>query len=353
MSIVGARPQFIKAWPLSRALRRAAGVREILVHTGQHYDDPMSDTFFRELDLPRPDYNLGIGSAGHGAQTGRMMEKLEEIMTTEAPGLAIVFGDTNSTLAGALAAVKLQIPVAHVEAGMRCYDLAMPEEINRAVTDRVASLFFCPTETAVKNLEREGITDNVHLVGDLMVDSFAEIQPAALSGSKILERGNLKAGNYILLTVHRAENTQSAERLAAILSGCAAADCEVIFPVHPRTRGLLDSCAPIAGNIRPADPVSYSDMLALESYSRMIITDSGGVQKEAYLAGVPCLTLRETTEWPETVEAGWNLLVGANPDAIRSGIRDFRPSGGKTRIFGPPGAAERIADIVFKFLNDL
>ena len=351
LSIVGARPQFIKACALSAAFRARDRLREVIVHTGQHYDFSLSDVFFKELDLPAPDFHLGVGSAAHGAQTGRMIEKLEEVMLREKPELAVVFGDTNSTLAGALAAAKLRIPVAHVEAGMRCGDPGMPEEINRTVTDRVATLFFCPTQTAVNNLAREGIKRNVHLVGDVMLDSFLRFQPAAVKNSKILERERLRPGGFYLLTVHRAENTDSIQRLFAILEGCAGAESPVIFPVHPRTRKILGPEFSFPAPVRAIEPVSYTDMLALEAGASAVITDSGGVQKEAYLSGAPCLTLRETTEWPETVEAGWNLLVGADPAAIRKAVREFRPAGDRKSLFGPEGAAGRIATIIENYLT--
>lgn len=350
LTVIGARPQFIKAFPMSVALRRR-GLREIIVHTGQHYDRMMSDVFFDELNLPPADYNLGIGSASHGAQTGRMIEKIEKVLLAEKPQLTIVFGDTNSTLAGALAAAKILIPVAHIEAGMRCGDLSMPEEINRTATDRISSLFFCPTRTAVENLEHEGITNNVHMTGDVMADSFLQLQPTALQKSTILEREKLKPGQYILLTVHRAENTDSETNLASILDGCAYSEMPVLFPVHPRTRKVLDNIINKPKNIKLTEPISYIDMLALESQAFMILTDSGGVQKEAYLAGTPCVTLRETTEWPETVELGWNLLAGAKSDAIRDAITTFRPESTRSNIFGNGKAAEKIAEIVDNFTS--
>ncbi len=350
MSVVGARPQFIKAWPLSRALRFSNTINEIFVHTGQHYDDLMSDVFFRDLDLPKPDFNLGVGSGKHGAQTGLMLEKLEELMAEIKPAIVIVFGDTNSTLAGALAAAKLQIPIAHVEAGMRCGDRFMPEEINRIATDRLTSLFFCPTENAVENLSSEGIRTNVHFTGDLMADSFHEIRENAMRNSEILKSSGLQLKNYILLTIHRAENTDSIEKLESIFAGCRVADKKIVFPAHPRTRKALTSLR-LPANFDLIDPVSYSDMVALESSAYRIITDSGGVQKEAYLAGVPCLTLRDKTEWPETVESGWNLLVGSDEKQIRNGINNFSPSGERKDIFGPGGAAERISSIILDFLG--
>ncbi|MFA6450440.1 MAG: UDP-N-acetylglucosamine 2-epimerase (non-hydrolyzing) [bacterium] len=351
MSIVGARPQFIKAWAVSLAIRERGRLQEFLVHTGQHYDAMMSDVFFEELNLPKPDIHLGIGGGNLGKQTERMVEKLEEAMAREKPALALIYGDTNSTLAGAIAAATLRIPIAHVEAGMRCGDLKMPEEINRVVADSVASIFFCPTETAVRNLESEGKVKNVHLSGDVMLDSFNRFQPLALQNSKITETLGLSDGGYCLLTVHRAENADSPERLRSIFYGLSGAGLPVIFPVHPRTKKAVASGIAIPDTIRMIEPLSYVDMLALESRAQIIATDSGGVQKEAYLAGVPCLTLRETTEWPETVAAGWNLLVGAGAAEIREGLRGFRPAGERPPIFGPAGAAGRIAESIEVFLS--
>lgn len=351
MTVIGARPQFIKTCALSRAVRETGRFREIIVHTGQHYDRLMSKIFFDELNIPRPHYHLGVGSAGHGEQTGIMLEKLESVMVRETPELVIVPGDTNSTLAGALAAAKLGIPVAHVEAGMRCGDPGMPEEINRKVTDRISTLFFCPTRTAVDNLKREGITKNVFLYGDVMVDSFAMFQPVAIRRSKILERLKIKRGGYYLLTVHRAENTDDARRLRAILKGCAAAEYPIVFPVHPRTGKIISAAVPLPAGIKAIKPVSYTDMLALESGARAIVTDSGGVQKEAYLSGVPCITLRAATEWPETVDAGWNVLTGADPAAIRHSIKNFKPQSRRKPVLGPAGASHRIAAEMEIFLR--
>jgi UDP-GlcNAc3NAcA epimerase len=351
LSIIGARPQFIKAWALSFAIREHGKMTEILVHTGQHYDAMMSDIFFEELGLPNPDYHLGIHSTSQGAQVGHMIEKLEEALLKEKPKLVIIYGDTNSTLAGALTAAKLNIPVAHVEAGMRCGDMKMPEEINRIVADRLSTLFFCPTESSVGNLKREGITNNVYLAGDVMLDSFRTFLPVAQKKSKILKNENLHSGDYHLLTVHRAENTDSPERLRAILDGLSDAGLPVVFPIHPRTKKVIAAGMTVPKTIRMIEPVSYMDMLVLESSARMILTDSGGVQKESYLAGVPCLTLREKTEWPETVAAGWNMLVGADPVAIRNGIRDFSPSCDRPEIFGPTGASARISGLIEKYLS--
>lgn len=317
-SVVGARPQFIKCAPVSRELRRVA--REVLVHTGQHYDESLSDVFFRELEIPLPDYRLDVGSGPHGHQTGEMLRKIEEVLVHERPDWVLVYGDTNSTLAGALAAVKLHIPVAHVEAGLRSFNRLMPEEINRVVVDHVASLHFCPTETAVKNLAREGITQNVLLVGDVMYDALQYNLALAERKSSILDRLRLDPKQYFLATVHRAENTDRPENLKQIWDAfcqLARSGRQIVFPVHPRTRprlnGLISAAPP---NLLLIEPVPYLDMLVLEKNARVILTDSGGVQKEAYWLRVPCVTLREETEWVELVDAGWNMVTGVTPAAI-------------------------------------
>lgn len=346
VSIVGTRPEFIQAAPVSLALRREH--HEVLVHTGQHYDDAMSRIFFEDLDLPAPDYHLGVGSGPHGRQTGEMMAGLEEILQKERPDLVIVRGDTNSTLAGALAAVKLHIPLAHIEAGERSFNKHMPEEINRLVTDRVADLHFCITRRAVKHLAREGITEGVFFVGDVMLDAVRMHLPRALERAPaLLERLGVQPGGYLLATVHRAGNTDDPGRLAGIMAGLNAIPEPIVFPVHPRTRQAIARYGvPTAPHIRMIEPVGYLDMLALEAHARMILTDSGGVQREAYFLGIPCLTLREETELMETVEVGWNRLVGTDPRRIVEGWRFFRPSGLRPPLFGDGHAAERIAAIL-------
>jgi UDP-N-acetylglucosamine 2-epimerase len=348
VSIVGARPQFIKAAPVSRALR--GRVREVLVHTGQHYDHEMSELFFEELSIPEPECNLGVGSGSHGWQTGQMLIRLEEVLLAERPDWVLVYGDTNSTLAGALAAVKLQVPVAHVEAGLRSFNRTMPEEHNRVLTDHVADLLFCPTRTAVDNLAREGITQGVHLVGDVMYDAVVHNAALAEARSDLLARLGLEPGGYALATIHRPGNTDDPSRLQSILAAFAQIDIPVLFPMHPRTRqrmaGFGHSPMSRTGNPKFVDPVGYLDMLALEKNARLILTDSGGVQKEAYFFAVPCLTLRQETEWVETVEAGWNRLVGVDPDAILQAVHDFRPTGSPPSVFGDGHAAERIAAVL-------
>jgi UDP-GlcNAc3NAcA epimerase len=313
-SVVGARPQFIKAAVVSRPLRKIAD--EVLIHTGQHYDDEMSAVFFQELQIPPPDYNLGVGSSSHGVQTGRMLEQLEAVLEKERPDRVVVYGDTNSTLAGALAAAKLHIRVAHVEAGLRSFNRAMPEEVNRVLTDHISDLLFCPSQIAVQNLAKEGITAGVHCVGDVMAEALRFGVQRGRTDSTVLQRLGVVSKQYLLVTIHRAENTADQGRLHAILSGLSEIREPIIFPVHPRTQAVLDKLAwTPPENVRLSPPVSYFDMCALESNARVILTDSGGVQKEAYWLGVPCITLRNETEWVETVESGWNQLVGA--DAYR------------------------------------
>ena len=348
LTIVGARPQFIKAAPVSRALRRTA--RELLVHTGQHYDYGMSAVFFEELALPEPDYNLGIGSGSHGKQTGEMLIAIEEVLLSERPDWVLVYGDTNSTLAGALAAVKLHIPVAHVEAGLRSFNRAMPEEHNRVLTDHAANLLFCPTPHAVDLLAREGITHGVHLTGDVMLDAFLYNTALAEQRSTILDALGLQPQTYYLATLHRPANTDDPAQLQTLLDTLTELPLPVVLPLHPRTRqqierhGLLPKSK--IKNLKLIEPVGYLDMLLLERCARLILTDSGGVQKEAYMAGVPCVTLRDETEWVETLDAGWNILAGADPDRIRATVRDFTPPAEHPPLYGDGHAADRIAEIL-------
>jgi len=347
VTIVGARPQFVKCAPLSRELRKEH--TEILVHTGQHYDPEMSDVFFSELAIPEPDYHLGVGSGSHGKQTGEILARVEEVLVKESPALVIVFGDTNSTLAGALAAVKMHIPIAHVEAGLRSFDRSMPEEINRVATDHVSDLLFCPTETAVRNLRNEGITKGVHLVGDVMVDVLEYNKGIAAKKSLVLERFGLSRKGYLVVTVHRPANTDSRVHMEAILSALGESGFPVLFPVHPRTRKVLEEYGlweRLPGNVIATEPLGYLDMIQAMAHARIILTDSGGMQKEAYLLGVPCITLRDTTEWVETVDDGWNVLVGADRERIAEAIRTFSPEKMRSMIFGKVGASGRIAEIL-------
>ena len=344
-SIVGARPQFIKAAPLSRELRKR--FQEILIHTGQHYDDKLSRVFFQEMDIPEPDYNLEIGSFSHGKQTGLMMIGIEEILAKEKPDLVIVYGDTNSTLAGALVAVKLRCPIGHVEAGLRSYNRAMPEEINRVLADHASDLLFCPTQTAIDNLKREGITRGCHLTGDVMYDALKYYRRKSDNDNIFLEKFDLEPDGYYLLTVHRAENTDNPENLRAIIETVAGLDNPVVFPVHPRTRNVMEKTGvELSGMIRPIDPVGYLQMMALESNASKILTDSGGVQKEAYMLGIPCVTLRNETEWVETVEEGWNMLVGTDREAIIEAIQTLDPPPERKDLFGDGHASENISRII-------
>ena len=327
LTIVGARPQFIKAATVSRAIAEhnrlvtsnASLVTEIIVHTGQHYDHNMSEVFFKELEIPEPHLNLEVGSGLHGQQTGQMLIKLEEVILSEKPDWVLVYGDTNSTLAGALAAVKLHIPVAHVEAGLRSFNKIMPEEHNRVLTDHCSDLLFCPTETAVENLSKEGIRKGVHLVGDVMYDSVLHNLDLALKKSNILESLNLKPKRYALATLHRAENTDDIQKLREIFVAfdeIGSNGFPIIMPLHPRTVKTLKTASIHPINILICEPLPYLDMLLLEKNARMIFTDSGGVQKEAFWMKVPCITLRDETEWIETLEDGWNNLAGASKNEI-------------------------------------
>ncbi|WP_165074175.1 non-hydrolyzing UDP-N-acetylglucosamine 2-epimerase [Methanogenium sp. MK-MG] len=351
VTIVGARPQFIKCAPVSRALRTEH--IEILVHTGQHYDANMSDVFFTELAIPAPDYNLGIGSGPQGEQTGRMLAEIETVLQKEQPDMVLVYGDTNSTLSGALAAVKLHIPVAHVEAGLRSFDRSMPEEINRIVTDHISDLLFCPTQTAVDNLAAEGITKGVHLTGDVMVDALLYNTEIAERSSTVLEDLDLVEGEYYVATVHRASNTDTEENLRSIVDAFGQIGGPIVFPAHPRTvkylkeYGLYDD---LPENIRLLEPLAYLDMLHLMKHARMILTDSGGVQKEAYILKVPCVTLRENTEWVETLEDGWNVLVGADREKVVKMVRQAVPDALQwVGRFGEGKSAVQICDVLASF----
>ena len=357
VTVVGARPQFIKAAAFSRVVRQRH--TEVLVHTGQHYDSAMSDVFFDELALPQPDHHLGVGSGAHGRQTAQMLERLEDVLRDEAPDAVVIYGDTNSTLAGALAAAKLGLPLAHVEAGLRSHVRSMPEEVNRIVADSVATHLFAPTQTAVDNLLREGHqlapdvgsgrpeagSGVVFQTGDIMFDALLMHAPGVGRTSRVLRELALRPGGYALATVHRAANTDDPARLEAIVESLAMLREPVIFPMHPRTRAaLLRTDIEVDAPVRVIEPVGYLDMLALEQNARMVLTDSGGVQKEAYLLGVPCVTLRDETEWTETLAGGWNVLAGADPDRILSASRRSRPDGDPPRVFGDGHAAERMVE---------
>ncbi len=326
MTIIGARPQFVKAAVVSRAFKeRRPDVKEIIVHTGQHYDTNMSDVFFEELEIPRPDYNLGVGGGTHGQNTGRMIEKLEKLMIDERPNWVVVYGDTDSTLAGGVAASKLHIPVAHVEAGLRSFNRRMPEEINRILTDHVSDLLFAPTETSQKNLLKEGVPEGkIKLVGDVMYDAALYYKDRAKK--PVFPHGFLiEDEDFVLCTIHRAENTDDLDKLESIYSGLEEYGRTIVLPLHPRTRSkILESEMVIPDNVWHINPVGYLGMVWLEANARLIVTDSGGIQKEAYFHGKNCVTLREETEWSELVESGWNTLVGTNPGLIAKALLEHQ-----------------------------
>ncbi|WP_168122082.1 UDP-N-acetylglucosamine 2-epimerase (non-hydrolyzing) [Paenibacillus sp. HB172176] len=352
-TIVGARPQFIKAAPLSKTLREKH--REILIHTGQHYDRGMSDVFFQQLGLPLPDFQLAAGSATHGRQTARMLEGIEEILLQAKPDIVLVYGDTNSTVAGSLAASKLHIPIAHVESGLRSYNRAMPEEINRVVTDHLSSLLFCPTDQALRQLKAEGIEQGVHLVGDIMVDGVQANLGIALKQSSILETMQLAPRSYCVATIHRAENTDSPHAMEQILKGLSSLGDTVILPLHPRTASCLEKWKLTAqlgrkGFIRVCDPLPYLDMLRLCHHAKAIITDSGGLQKEAYLLGVPCLTIRKETEWVETIDAGWNRLLPAESLAIQDAYAALSRPAAAPSLYGDGNTASRIRKLIEAYM---
>lgn len=347
VSVVGARPEFIQATPVSRAIRK--NHQELLVHTGQHYDYKMSQTFFDELGIPVPDYNLEVGSGSHAGQTAEILVRFEELLLKEKPDCVIVRGDTNSTLAGALAASKLHIPTVHIEAGERSFDRRMPEEINRLVADKLASAFFCVSQTAVGQLANEGITKDVYWVGDVMLDANLSNRPIARQKSMVLSTLGLDAISYGLVTVHRAANTDDPKRLVNIVKALSKVGETVVFPVHPRTRGALDKLdVKFGDNIRLIEPVGYFDMMMLEENARLIATDSGGVQREAYFMSKPCITLRDETEWTETVKVGWNKLVGVDVEMIVNEWKNFAPPAEQPPIFGDGKAGEKIAEILGK-----
>jgi len=359
VTVVGARPQFIKAAAVSKAIKDLSDIEETIVHTGQHYDHQMSQVFFDELDVPRPKHNLQVGSAGHGRQTGGMLIRLEEILLEERPDVVLVYGDTNSTLAGALAASKLHIPVTHVEAGMRSYNRQSPEEINRVVTDHLSSLLLCPTENAVANLAKEGVHQGVHLIGDVMYDASLLYSESAESLDNPLAAFGVEAKRYAVMTCHRAENTDNCTRLTSILRAVneIATELPVLFPVHPRTRGRLNrGNATFHPQLKLIEPVSYLEMLALERNAALILTDSGGIQKEAFFFGVPCVTTRDETEWPETVETGANMLAGAQCESItraaRSQLHRSEPISEASALYGGGRAAATAVQLIHEFAKE-
>lgn len=346
LTVIGARPQFVKAAPVSKALQKA-GHEEFLVHTGQHYDPKMSQIFFDEMGIPTPNINLEVGSGNHGWQTAQMLMGIENLLIEEKPDWILVYGDTNSTLAGSLAAVKLHVPIAHVEAGLRSFNRRMPEEHNRILTDHASDLLFCPTQTAATHLANEGITKGVHIVGDVMYDAVLSFSELSEVKSKLLASLNIAPKDYFLATVHRPANTDNPKNLMAIFEAFRELDSTIIFPVHPRTRGkianLIENIEEFAPKLKLFEPIGYLDMLSLAKNAKTVLTDSGGLQKEAYWLDTPCVTLREETEWVETVDAGWNTLVGADKRKILSAVNDWVMPNERPSIYGDGHAAEKIA----------
>lgn len=347
-SVIGARPEFVQAAPVTNALRGRC--REILVHTGQHYDDEMSQTFFRDLDLPQPDLFLEVGSGPQGEQTARVLERVERAILDTRPDVMLLRSDTNSTLGAALAASKLGLPIIKVEAGMRSFDRSMPEEINRIVADHISDVLLCSTPNAKANLQAEGITRPIEVVGDVLLDSVESNIARAEVSSDVLQRNALRSGEYVLATVHRAGNTDDPARLGAILKALGASSLPVIFPMHPRTLKIIESEGiGLAPSLRTIAPVSYLDMLVLTKNAAVVATDSGGIQREAYMLGRPCVTLRPNTEWIETTAAGWNVLVDANTDKIVEAIASFRPTKARPPIFGDGRTGERVAQYLLEW----
>lgn len=349
LTILGARPQFIKAAAVSRVIRQE--VTELIVHTGQHYDANMSDIFFEELNIPKPDYHLGIGSGNHGKQTGEMLAKIEEIILKENPDFLLVYGDTNSTLAGALAAAKLHIPIVHIEAGLRSFNMRMPEEVNRILTDHVSTLLLCPTETAIQNLTNENISAGVYNIGDVMYDAVLYNKELAKTTSTILEKEKLTAKDYLLITIHRAENTDDVERMKSILEAFSQIEDKKVWPIHPRTKKKLEDYGfklDEIPNLQVIDPVGYLDMLSLETNAKKIVTDSGGVQKEAYFAEVPCVTVRDQTEWVETLIEDANILTGTDTNKIVDAVKkEVNPS--YTPVFGDGKTSEKVLALLKEY----
>lgn len=354
--IVGARPNFIKIAPIIKAIEKNNTrptnrcIQPFLIHTGQHYDFQMSQVFFQELAIPEPDIHLAIGSGTHGEQTGRAVIEIERVFAEHMPDMVMVVGDVNSTLAAALAAAKMRIPVAHVEAGLRSFDRTMPEEINRVLTDHISDLLFCPTPTALENLRREGVTNGVHLTGDVVVDALMGCREAA-EKSQILERMGLSSRQYLVATVHRAANTDERANLLSILGALSASGERVVFPIHPRTRKAMERMAiePPGENVSLVDPLGYVDFLKLVSHARKVLTDSGGLQKEAYILGVPCVTLRENTEWLETLELGWNTLVGCDQGRILAALRDPVTTAQPRAAYGDGKSSVVIVEILAEY----
>lgn len=350
ITVLGARPQFIKAAAVSRAIAADGRLSERIIHTGQHYDPGMSDIFFKEMEIPEPAHHLGVGGGSHGAMTGEQLARIEAILLEEKPDWVLVYGDTNSTLAGALAAAKLHIPVAHVEAGLRSFNRRMPEEINRVLTDHLSEILFAPTQAAHAQLEREGIADEqIHITGDVMMDAALHYRSRARRPDWF-DALDIESGEFLLCTIHRAENTDSPERLRDILQGLSTSARPIILPLHPRTRKMLErlQLRP-SGPVHIVDPVGYLEMVWLEMHCHAVVTDSGGVQKEAYFHGKPCITLRDETEWTELVELGVNTLVGADPQHIAKQINQPPVAASAGDVYGDGRAAHTIARILAEF----
>lgn len=363
LTIVGARPQFIKSYPISKAISEYEDIKEVLLHTGQHYDFNMSKIFFSQLSLKEPDYNLGVGSGPHGKQTGEMLKGIENVILKESPDLILIYGDTNSTLAGAISGAKCQIPVAHVEAGLRSYNMKMPEEINRILSDRISTYLFCPTETAVHNLMKEGFDSfnyegfkfnkpKVILSGDVMYDAFL-LCKKKLEPSYEIKKLVDNIENFYLVTIHRAENTDSLNNLKNIIEALReiSKDTTVVFPIHPRTKLKINNFNISVDKLMLIEPVGYFDMLYLLDRCQAVLTDSGGLQKEAYFSEKPCITLREETEWTELVDIGANILVGANKERIIQAVRNKFPFKNKSSIYGNGNSSKEIMDILVKDLT--
>jgi len=352
LSVVGARPQFIKAFAVSQELREQH--QEVLVHTGQHYDEELSDVFFETLGIPEPDYNLDVGSSSHGVQTAEMLAQLEELIREENPDVILLYGDTNSTLAGAIAGAKMDPAVAHVEAGLRSHNREMPEEINRILSDHASDLFFAPSERAISYLKSEGITESVYNVGDVMYDALLSAQEKALTQSSILTELDIEEEPYLLATIHRPRNTDNHERLKTILDTLAADARHVVFPAHPRTVERLNQYGLLGEfeeKLTLIDPVGYLDFITLQANADIIVTDSGGIQKEAFFLNIPCVTLREETEWPETIDAGGNVLVGADRDAIRDALANPPQLMSDAKPYGDGNAARKIREALEVYIG--
>jgi UDP-GlcNAc3NAcA epimerase len=346
VTIVGARPQFIKAATVGRVIGARSDIKEVIVHTGQHYDENMSDVFFSELNISKPQYNLGVGSLSHGKQTARMLEGIEEILIKESPDWIIIYGDTNSTIAGALAAAKLHIPIAHIEAGLRSYNRRMPEEINRIATDHISDILFAPTQNALNILRNENLADRSYFSGDVMFDSILYFKDISQQKVKLSDVFDVQPNNYYLATIHRQENTDDIKRLQEIFIAFSELDIPVIIPLHPRTKNILDEVS-FRSNVKIINPVGYLEIVSLLSNCIKVFTDSGGLQKEAFFLKKPCITLRDETEWIETLEGNWNFTVGADKQKIldKVHLNDFGP---QNDHFGDGKAAEKIIDILMQ-----